>query len=738
MSDRTYTSLALDLDAPDAEVRWRAAAVLAEQPGEEAEKLLISLLGDPDYRVRERAAAALGRRFTTRVAEACTAGLGDEANAGRRAASLAVLSRAGEAGRTILLKALGDASPDVRLAAAQNLPGARSDEATVAALEAASRHEADPNTRAALLLALGRTGRREAIPALLAALEEGSLWLRVHALEALGDVGDPDVVPRLLPLLEHQGLRRATLRTLARVRSSAPAEELARRAAAGEDDGDVLAALRGALATSAPGLRARVLEIWPEAPERLLEHVKNADAAPSQRTDAAALAALLDVPGTGPAIVHAGPLADGFETLRALPFARFDETLMAALQSEDPEPALALVAWARGAGDPARLAPLLVHTSPVVRGAVLGVLPSGSASPSDLIDQLADDDPETALPAALALAAAAADSTRPERARACRAALLDRSQGSDGPGRTAVLLALGPLEGPEVDAALRRALGATDPAARAAALAALSRRPTLGAAELEPHLQDADAEVRAAALRALSRIAPEGPPTWRDLLPLLADEPLVAAAAGEAIVARAGDERARLAGELLAQDDAIRRAAIEAIGRSGDAEALAAVAHAASHEDGETARAVVEALAEAPDELAAEPLSHALEDSRPEVRRAAAEAVARRPSPTAWDSLVPAALAVALAGEADPYVLAPLLRAVAVAGGPAAIEPLTLHLASDRALPGAEDAARALASRFPADVRRAWAAAPARAERVWSRALGPHAGGPKKQERRPS
>ncbi|MDL1950893.1 hypothetical protein FBQ97_13920, partial [Acidobacteria bacterium ACD] len=88
--------IAEGLRAPDPEVRWRVAAVLADIPGEESERLLIGLLADPDYRVREKSVTVLARRFTPGVASACAAALADDGNAGHRAAGLALLTRAGD------------------------------------------------------------------------------------------------------------------------------------------------------------------------------------------------------------------------------------------------------------------------------------------------------------------------------------------------------------------------------------------------------------------------------------------------------------------------------------------------------------------------------------------------------------------------------------------------------------------------------------------------------------------
>ena len=297
MNDERMNTLKALAGSGDAAERWKAAGELGRVLTEEAEELVVGLLRDEDYRVRERAVASLGRRFTPRVAAACAVALADDEDAGHRAAGLALLTKAGAAGRAVLLGALQHPSADVRISAAAALPGASPGADTVASLEAAARREADPNARAALLLALGRTGRREAIAPLLAVLGEGNLWLQVHALEALGTIGDPDIAPRVLPLLSIDALRTGALHALAHLRTPVAAEPLVRRAAAGERDPFLLAALRSALESCAASTLAALRPLWPGAKADLLALLEDPEEDRGARTDAAHLLALLDARG---------------------------------------------------------------------------------------------------------------------------------------------------------------------------------------------------------------------------------------------------------------------------------------------------------------------------------------------------------------------------------------------------------------------------------------------------------
>ncbi len=724
-------SLAADSGVPDPTVRWRTAALMADIPGEEAETLLLGMLHDSDYRVRDRAVAALAGRLTDRVGEFCLAALGDEADAGHRGAAVALLSAAGRPGARFLFQALESPSADVRLAGAMSLPPAGPVNDSVGALSAALERERDANVRAALLLSLGRTKRREAVPDLLLHLEHGTTWTKVHAIEALGEIGDPDTSGFLVARIADPALRRSALRAMARLGTSRSVDELARIAAQEGPDADLVRALRSGLEAGTEETAGLVRGLWPGALDALVQIVASDQASPGFRSDAAHVVLLLDLSGACLEILRAGPFPDGFSCLACLSRSQIEEALHAVLQSEDPEPALVLVDRVMELDEPSLLAPLLVHPASAVRAAVLNSLPPGTARLSDLIDILAEEDPETSLPAALALAASAPD-TPPDRRDAQVRALLDRAEGADGPGRVGALLALGDVDGPGPEAALVGAMGSPDPDVRSAAVRAAAGRLAFPAHVIRGCLEDPAPAVRAAALRTVARWAERGredlPFGWRDCLVFLADEAPAASAAGAAIIALAGPDRPRMAEELLAQGEEIRLAALEEIARTGDADAAESVALAVSHEETETARAALLAQAVARPEPASAVAALALADPRPAVRRAAAELV--RQNGAAWRSgAVANALSRALASETDPSALEALLGAVSAAGDESAVAPLNLLLAEEKVSAGAREAAAALAGRFEKAVRKEWRTAPARAERRWALALSSPARG---------
>ncbi|HEY3350903.1 MAG TPA: CheR family methyltransferase [Thermoanaerobaculia bacterium] len=718
MSRRPFISVVQETASPKPEVRLHAAAVLSGLGGTEAEEALAGLLSDSDHRVRARAVEGLAHAGPAGRAT-CTDILLDPASGVAGPAAARALAARGGAGG-VLLEALSSPSPVVRLRAARELPPGASGPAVVAALEAAVRTETDADVRVELLLALGRTGRTEAVPVLLRALRDGGTFDRAHAAWALGLLGDPRAAARLLPLLDEPGVGACALAALSRLPAPEAAEELARRGARDPAAGpDLLVALSTSVC-SAPGpVARRVRALWPS----VTDAAQAALAAPGlPRGAAGALARLLarlDAAGAAALVVRHGPYPDGYGPLAELPPERLVEAARTALVVDDPEPALVLLVHGGVAVDPARL---LAHSHPRAKTGALNRLVPGSTPLPDLLEILADDDPDTALAAAWAVSREAWREDG-ERARAAATALHDRASGHDGPGRAAALTALREQPGPAADGALRSAFGSSDAGTRAAAAAASAFRSDLTERDVLPLLEDDDPTVRAEALRTLTRLAGDGRSAIdsRRILRFLNDDAQVAAAAGALLVTLAGAERPRLAREMLAQRGAVRRAALETIGDLRDAASASAVAFAVLHEDVSTARAVLEAAAAAPPPIAADAVVSGLADRRPEVRIAAAAAAARAGEDLAAALGIP--LAEALDRESDPEARAALLRAIAASGRADAIGAVTRALGTEAERSESRAAAESLARRFPEAVRGAWGAAPPRAGRAWGAAI---------------
>ena len=708
---------AAELESPDPLVRRSAALALAESAGAEPEARLMGFVGDPDYRVREATIAVLARRYSSRVGEACRKLIREGRSPLARTAAAGILARAGEGGRPLLLECLSSDSAEVRRTAVRALPGPPADRPVVGALEAAMRLERDCGVRAELIAALGRSKRAEAVSCLLLELEGGSFWLAAHAAVALGEIGVPAVAPRLLALLPDASLRDAALAALSELRNPAVGEELARRAAAGETDPRLLSSLRLAAETAPSETVGRLTRLWPGAPADLRARLIDENGPVGGRRDAALLISRLDIPDAAAALVDAGTSLGTFEGLRHLPPSRYQDAVAAVLRTTDPEAAFTVLEVPAAPGERGALAILLSHPWPSVRAATLGRLPAGAAPLSDLVGLLAEERTETSLAAAFSLAAEARGS-EPGRARACRSALLDRAQGPDGPGRASAVRALGRSDEPRTASALSRAIASSDPGVRAAGAAAAAFQRGVRDEDLRALLRDDEPDVRAAALRSLTRRAERRGGTVslerRDLLPLLADEPGVAAAAAAALVAAAGAARPRIVREMLAERGPVRRGAIEEIPATRDRQAAEAVIPAAMHEDSETARLVIRAMAVARPEIAERVLVEGLRARRPDVRAAAAAAILERPAPVDSDGDLAEALAEALDHESDDEVLEELFTAVPVNGGRRCLEAVLRRLASREPTRGSDAAIEALAQRFPEDLRRAWESAPPR------------------------
>lgn len=710
-------SVVQEAASPKPEVRLHAAAVLSDLGGADAEEALAALLADPDHRVRARAVAGLSGAGE-RGRAACASLLRDPAS-GVAGAGAARALGAGARGAETLLEALSHQSPVVRLRAARELPPPGAGPAVVSVLEAGIRGETDPDVAAELLLALGRTGRTEAAPFLLRVLREGSPFARAHAVYSLALLGDPRAAARLLPLLDEPGVGACVLAALARLPSAEAAEELARRGARGGGGESLLLAFARGVACGPASLAQRVRSLWPgvaEAAQALLSEPG------LSRDTAGALARLLarlDAAGAAALIVRQGPFADGYAALADLPPERLAEAARTALVVDDPEPALTLLVRGGAAVEPAAL---LAHVHPRAKTGALNSLAPGATPLPDLLEVLADDDPETALAAAWAVSREA-HREGSERAYAAATALHDRASGPDGPGRAAALTALREQPGAAADVALRAAFASRDGGVRSAAAAAGAFRPEFGERDFLPLLDDEDARVRAEALWTLAYVARDRRTGLdaRHVLRFLNDDAPVAAAAGALLVTLAGAERPRVARELLAQRGAVRRAALEAIPELRDAAAASAVAFAVFHEDVSTARAVLEAASAAPPPVAADAVASGLADARAEVRIAAASAASRAGDDLAAALAIP--LAEALDRETDREAWAALVRAVAATGRADAIPAVTRALNAGGERPEARAAAEALARRFPEAARAAWAAAPARAGRAWGASI---------------
>jgi HEAT repeat protein len=217
------------------------------------------------------------------------------------------------------------------------------------------------------------------------------------------------------------------------------------------------------------------------------------------------------------------------------------------------------------------------------------------------------------------------------RASRCAVPLRDWLDDADADVRAAAARALGRVGGDGDDALLARALGDTRAEVRRAAAQGLSamagngvvRALVLGLADSDPLVREIAAEGLGAATGAERGLAASA------LSPRVRDEaPEVRAAALEAL-GRLGDARAPLAAVSALDDEAedVRLAALATLGRVPSALALPALIEA-SRDDGRLGRAALSALAASDEVAALAPLVSALD--RPAVAHTAEEALAAR------------------------------------------------------------------------------------------------------------
>ncbi|HYD43418.1 MAG TPA: HEAT repeat domain-containing protein [Anaeromyxobacter sp.] len=677
--------------APEEEIRYRAAGEL-DAAREDERELLLGMLGDPSWRVRS---VAVERIVTTgsvnEVLPALLGLLSGGANVGMRDASAAALARLGADAVLPLVARLDGPDADLRQAAASVL-GVIGDRRAVVPL-AARLADPDPNVRAGAAEALGKIGGPEAGATLLAALDSDEHTLRLSALEALLAMRVCPPAARVRPLLEDKALRRPAYRVLGF-----------------SDEPEAGALLAGGLAEGSRGAREAALAgIGTQRTRRSageLRHLADAVAAAVRdgadvRSSAASLEAddvavcvgALSVLGWGGAVSEVGAMLRLAEDDRLRPFVEdsvealprgqgLRDAIAAALEGQGPFGRIAALALLSRLGSPAALEALVREASDpsgylqAEAIAALGHLGDARAVPP-LTGLLGDDAPAVSGIAATALVHIGQESA--EARAAALAALRDRFDTSPSASLFRVLGALGAAEDlPRLRAGLRRP-AVVQRMAAAGAIASLAQRGALAGEELPElvaALGDGTWSVRAAAARALVEVARAGVARGAGPLP----QPAI-----DGLHARLGDP-----------EPAVRAAAVEALGATGEARHAPAIAALARASD--VPPVVVLAAVRALVTLGHPPadvISRAADHADPEVVKEAISAAAKLPGPegerllreaagnTRWDVRQAAARAMVERGD-------PALRATAEALARHEVDPLVARAFADaaRALSG--------------------------------------------------
>jgi len=689
--EREHT-LATELQHADPRVRLHAIKTLQTYEPVDGAGPLAHAMGDDDWQVRRTAVRALASRSDRSILEALVAALRDQhRNFSVLSSALQLLTMTGIDLTAALVDLLQCNEADLRIQAALAL-GTQRDGRAVDALMAAL-DDPDINVRFHAIEALGKLAPPAAVDRLAAIAESRDFFLAFPALDALARISDPSVAPRVVPLVGDPLVGEQAAEVLGQIADDEAVVPLVlaldRQHVGAASIADALTAIwrryrdelgvaghiedlvrrtmspagaqrliDAAARTSDASLKNLVTVLgWLRGPaiERALTHLLGAESAQQQLIEA---------------IVRFGaPMVDRLvEQLRGDDTATRRAAVIALGHIGDPRavPALAgviedgdrdLLVPAAGAlarlGDPRAFEPLVHLLSDrelTVRHAAIGALNSIG---------------HPAMPSRMRALLDAGDARLRESAvkiagyfgyRACADALLARCRDEDEGVRAAALEHIAFLEDERVVPILVDAIGADTPRARAAAAQALAHIPSREVLSvLRGALEDPDPWVRYFAARSAGRQAD------RAALPILER------------IARADDQQH------------VRIAAVEAIGGIGGDAAVGLLAAIADTAPPEVARAAIEALGHTGSAEAIEPLTRALHADDAARRETAAFAVARLGEPAAvellkWTAAADAERSVATAatlglsrigGTASPAAPAAIAALASLAADPA-------------------------------------------------------------------
>ena len=188
------------LRSPSSRERARAAAALRHQPGNEAVRELLRLLGDQRSEVAYQAAQSLVDMDDPRAAEG-VAGLFGSENSALRNLAFDILVRMGDKALVPVVEKVADPDRDVRKFAVDALAGMR----LVAAETPLIRALFDPDNNVAMAAAeaLGNLGASRATPHLVECVHKGP-WLNYAAIKSLGQIGGEEALNALLEVDDHE------------------------------------------------------------------------------------------------------------------------------------------------------------------------------------------------------------------------------------------------------------------------------------------------------------------------------------------------------------------------------------------------------------------------------------------------------------------------------------------------------------------------------------------------------
>ncbi len=202
------------LNDEDVEVRRNAVEML-RGAGTEGTGLLLKAIEDEDWRVRKSAVEVLTSIGNEGVINGLIGVLYLEENAGARNSAIEALVRLSSEATPYLIEAFKTRNRDVRKFIIDIL-GEIDDKRALKLMLDALKDE-DENVRASAVEHLGKMGDPSVVDALIDILNSGDLWVGYPAADALGNISDPRAVDALINALRRRPLREPTLRAIGKI-----------------------------------------------------------------------------------------------------------------------------------------------------------------------------------------------------------------------------------------------------------------------------------------------------------------------------------------------------------------------------------------------------------------------------------------------------------------------------------------------------------------------------------------
>ncbi|MGA1794476.1 MAG: HEAT repeat domain-containing protein [bacterium] len=217
------------------ETRYAAVKELSRIQSVDVLPHLLKAVGDTSLRIREEALQGICSFPQEVIFPRLEDLLRDQEHAHFRTAAMEAFPRYGKEATPWLLGLLKDGDEEVRMFSAAILGDIRDPAAVEDLINALN--DPDDNVRHASAEGLGKIGDARAVRPLIDCLHQ-DFWIQYPAIIALGRIGDPCAIEHLLPLLDDEMLRQAVVESLGQI-------------------GDVAAipALTGALSCNDPALR---------------------------------------------------------------------------------------------------------------------------------------------------------------------------------------------------------------------------------------------------------------------------------------------------------------------------------------------------------------------------------------------------------------------------------------------------------------------------------------------------